>query len=114
MPLPSAAPFRPATRPTLPLSLLILSVACATAFLIYAGRPAAAVAVVVLLAGLGLAGRRWSADRQRAADALRELEKYRGMFENATEGIFQTAPDGRYLGANPALAPSTATTRRRS
>ena len=103
MPLPSA-PLRPAARLFIPLSFLILSLAVAAAFLVYAGRPAAAVAVVVLLAGLGLAGRRWSADRRRAADALRELEKYRGMFENATEGIFQTAPDGRYLGANPALA----------
>jgi len=83
-----------------------LSLACAAALLIYAARPAAAVAAVVLLAGLGVAGRRRpaAAGRRREDEALRELEKYRGMFENATEGIFQTAPDGRYLGANPALA----------
>jgi PAS domain S-box-containing protein len=31
-------------------------------------------------------------------------EKYRSIFENATEGIFQTTPDGRFLSANPALA----------
>lgn len=31
-------------------------------------------------------------------------EKYRGIFENAIEGIFQTTPQGRYLSANPALA----------
>ncbi len=31
-------------------------------------------------------------------------DKYRSIFENAGEGIFQTAPDGRYLSANPALA----------
>ena len=31
-------------------------------------------------------------------------EKYRSMFENATEGIFQITPDGRFLSANPALA----------
>ena len=31
-------------------------------------------------------------------------EKYRSIFENALEGIFQTTPDGRYLSANPALA----------
>src|SRR5262249_54263814 len=30
--------------------------------------------------------------------------KYRGIFESAQEGIFQTTPDGRYLSANPALA----------
>ena len=30
--------------------------------------------------------------------------KYRSIFENAVEGIFQTTPDGHYLSANPALA----------
>jgi PAS domain S-box-containing protein len=31
-------------------------------------------------------------------------EKYRKIFENANEGIFQTTPEGRYVNANPALA----------
>lgn len=31
-------------------------------------------------------------------------EKYRSIFENAVEGIFQTSIDGRYLAANPKLA----------
>jgi diguanylate cyclase (GGDEF)-like protein/PAS domain S-box-containing protein len=31
-------------------------------------------------------------------------EKYRSLFENAIEGIFQTTVDGHYLNANPALA----------
>jgi PAS domain S-box-containing protein len=31
-------------------------------------------------------------------------EKYRSIFENAVEGIFQSTPDGRYITANPALA----------
>lgn len=31
-------------------------------------------------------------------------EKYRSIFENAVEGIFQTSIDGRLLNANPALA----------
>ncbi len=31
-------------------------------------------------------------------------QKYRSIFENATEGIFQTTPDGRYISANPTLA----------
>jgi PAS domain S-box-containing protein len=44
-------------------------------------------------------------ERQRAETALRQAEtKYRSIFENAVEGIFQTTPDGRYLTANPALA----------
>ncbi|MDY6807028.1 MAG: PAS domain S-box protein [Cyanobacteriota bacterium] len=43
--------------------------------------------------------------RQRAEEGLRQAEeKYRTLFENAVEGIFQTAPDGRFLSANPALA----------
>jgi two-component system cell cycle sensor histidine kinase/response regulator CckA len=36
---------------------------------------------------------------------LKEAEnKYRGMFENAVEGIYQSTPDGRYLVVNAALA----------
>jgi PAS domain S-box-containing protein len=31
-------------------------------------------------------------------------QKYRSIFEHASEGIFQTTPDGHYLTANPALA----------
>ena len=43
--------------------------------------------------------------RERAVEALRHAEaKYRSIFENAIEGIFQTTSDGRYLSANPALA----------
>lgn len=45
------------------------------------------------------------AERQRAEEALRQAEeKYRSIFENAIEGIFQTTPQGSYLSANPALA----------
>ncbi len=44
-------------------------------------------------------------ERKRAEEALRQAEeKYRSIFENAVEGIFQTTPDGRYRSANPALA----------
>jgi diguanylate cyclase (GGDEF)-like protein/PAS domain S-box-containing protein len=44
-------------------------------------------------------------EHKRMIAALRDAEaKYRGIFENAIEGIFQTAPDGRYLSANPSLA----------
>lgn len=31
-------------------------------------------------------------------------QRFRGVFERAIEGIFQTTPDGRYIAANPALA----------
>ena len=33
-----------------------------------------------------------------------EADLYRGMFENAIWGIFQTTANGHYLAANPALA----------
>ncbi|MEN6473640.1 MAG: PAS domain S-box protein [Syntrophaceae bacterium] len=41
----------------------------------------------------------------QAEEALKASEeKYRSIFENATEAIFQTTPQGTYLSANPALA----------
>ena len=43
--------------------------------------------------------------RKRAQSARRTAErKYRQIFENAGEGIFQSTPGGCYLTANPALA----------
>jgi PAS domain S-box-containing protein len=43
--------------------------------------------------------------RRQMEEALRESEaKYRSIFENAMEGIYQSTPEGRYLSANPALA----------
>ncbi|WP_242032791.1 adenylate/guanylate cyclase domain-containing protein [Oscillatoria sp. FACHB-1406] len=42
--------------------------------------------------------------RRQAEQAVRQAEtKFRSIFENATEGIFQIAPEGKYLSANPAL-----------
>ena len=38
------------------------------------------------------------------AELRRSEEKYRKIFENAMEGIFQTTPEGRFLNANPAMA----------
>ncbi|MEG4006767.1 response regulator [Microcoleus sp. Pol11C1] len=44
-------------------------------------------------------------ERKRAEAALRQSEtKYRSIFENAVEGIFQTTPTGYYLSGNSALA----------
>ena len=43
--------------------------------------------------------------RRQAQEALRTAEeKYRGIFENAVEGIFQTTPEGRLMTANPMMA----------
>lgn len=44
-------------------------------------------------------------ERRRAEEALRTAEqKYRNIFENALDGIFQISPEGRLLEANPAFA----------
>jgi PAS domain S-box-containing protein len=44
-------------------------------------------------------------ERKLAEDALRQAErKYRDIFENAVEGIFQISPGGGYISANLALA----------
>ncbi|MEG3858875.1 PAS domain-containing sensor histidine kinase [Microcoleus sp. herbarium12] len=46
--------------------------------------------------------------RRELESAYQKLEaaeaKYRSIFENAGEGIFQSTPEGRYITANPALA----------
>ena len=45
---------------------------------------------------------------ERVVERTRELqeaeEKFRGIFENVLEGIYQTTPEGRFLSANPSLA----------
>jgi PAS domain S-box-containing protein len=44
-------------------------------------------------------------ERKRTEQAISEAEqKYRDIYENASEGIFQSTPDGRFISANPALA----------
>jgi phosphoserine phosphatase RsbU/P len=46
----------------------------------------------------------YAIERAQAKAALHKAEeKYRSIFENAVEGIFQTTPDGHYLSVNPAL-----------
>jgi PAS domain S-box-containing protein len=43
--------------------------------------------------------------RKRIEEELRQAEeKYRAIYENSVEGIFQTTCDGHFLSANPALA----------
>lgn len=45
---------------------------------------------------------------RRIVGQLKDLataeEKYRSIFENAIEGIFQSSPEGRYYNVNPAMA----------
>jgi PAS domain S-box-containing protein len=42
--------------------------------------------------------------RQMEAKLEQAEEKYRNIYENATEGIFQASIDGRFITANPSLA----------
>ena len=42
--------------------------------------------------------------RRQAEQTLRQAEeKYRSIFENAVEGIFQSTPEGHFLTVNPTL-----------
>jgi diguanylate cyclase (GGDEF)-like protein/PAS domain S-box-containing protein len=43
--------------------------------------------------------RNWTETALRAAE-----ERYRGIFENAIEGLFQMTPEGRFIEVNPAMA----------
>ncbi len=44
-------------------------------------------------------------ERKKVDQALTEAKaKYLNIFENAVEGIFQSTPNGKFLGVNPALA----------
>jgi len=44
-------------------------------------------------------------ERKEAEKALRESEeKYRSIFENAVEGMFQSTPEGKLITANPSMA----------
>ena len=46
-----------------------------------------------------------SLENARLHENLKRTEaEYLGIFENATEGIYQTSQDGRFLSANPAMA----------
>ncbi len=50
-------------------------------------------------------GARDITETKNLEDALKESEKrYRNLFENASEGIYQTTPEGRYLLMNPEFA----------
>lgn len=44
-------------------------------------------------------------ERQKAESALKMAEEqYRGIFENAIEGIFRSSPEGRFISVNPSMA----------
>ncbi len=44
-------------------------------------------------------------ERQRAEKAQKQAEeRFRSIFENAVEGIYQSTPDGKFISVNPAMA----------
>ena len=55
---------------------------------------------------VGIQGIFWDVTAEKRAEErlARAESKYRSIFENALDGIFQTSADGQYLSANPALA----------
>jgi len=57
---------------------------------------------------LGVLAQAFNEMTSRLAETIEGLrtseEKYRDIFENATEGLFQTSVDGRFLSASPAMA----------
>jgi len=65
--------------------------------------PACVAALVILNRNRRLIEERGS--RSRAEENLKESEaKYRSIFENSVMGIFQSSPEGRVLGGNPAFS----------
>src|ERR687894_1557624 len=66
---------------------------------IYPVRNAAGVIQEVVLVHEDITDQMEAEEERRRAE-----EKYRSIFENAIEGIFQSTVDGRFLTANPAMA----------
>ena len=104
--------YGPANRDPEPLCAAVLSgapsVVLETAFPTLRGRY-----LVASYPLFDVKGTQWGAvsvvrdmtEQKRTQVALKQAEeKYRGIFENAIEGIFQSSPDGRFISANPAMA----------
>jgi PAS domain S-box-containing protein len=66
---------------------------------IYSGPIVWAGVAARIVTAIDVTERKWGEEALRQAE-----EKYRSIFENAVEGIFQTTPEGRYISVNPALA----------
>ncbi|MDQ4004614.1 MAG: PAS domain S-box protein, partial [Actinomycetota bacterium] len=87
-----------------------------TPFIIVSGRIGEDAAVAAMKAGaqdyvmkdnlarLNTAIKRELGEAEVRREKRRAEEKYRSIFENAVEGIFQTTVDGKFVTANPALA----------
>src|SRR5690606_29829917 len=64
-------------------------------------------ALEVVLFSLALAGRIHIAKQEKLAakqEAIKNLERFKGMYDNAIERIFQCTLEGRFISANPSMA----------
>jgi PAS domain S-box-containing protein len=104
----SAEPLLLAQFAHIALPLLVLIAAA------HAQRKQLAVAVVAVVASFACSSARLVLGQRtqqqlrlrqgQTSESLRAAEeKYRNIFENAVNGIFQVTPDGRYTAVNPAL-----------
>jgi PAS domain S-box-containing protein len=59
---------------------------------------------ILLTVGMIAGTKRSVASLLDITDRKRAEEKYRSIFENAIEGIYQTTPEGRFISVNPAFA----------
>ncbi len=59
---------------------------------------------MVVLESIALTEGFWYAHAHDITSCKQAEAKYRSIYENGVEGIFQTTPDGHYIRANPALA----------
>jgi PAS domain S-box-containing protein len=104
----SAEPLLLAQFAHIALPLLVLITAA------HAQRQQLAVAVVAVVASFACSSARLvlgqraqqqlRARQEQTSESLRAAEeKYRNIFENAVNGMFQVTPEGKYTAANPAL-----------
>jgi PAS domain S-box-containing protein len=79
-----------------------MSVAGPRTWLLSADRIEVAGAHAILMVAVDISERRLREDAEAAL--ARAEANYRSIFENALEGLYQFAPDGRFLQVNPAFA----------
>ncbi len=94
-------------RPVSVMCLPILRQACVTGLLYLENNLATGAFTEDRIAVLELIASQAAISLENATlyQGLRRAEeKYRGIYENIMEGIFQTTPDGRFVSANPTLA----------
>jgi PAS domain S-box-containing protein len=66
---------------------------------VYSSRTTYQGRLAVIGSALDISDRKWMEEAIRKSE-----ERYRSIFENAREGIFQSTPEGRFIQVNPAMA----------